>query len=179
MQRFITLQALFKRYRRPGDIVFATLFLAFSAYLLSQLGEQTTWKSAGKLAAQAPFWPMISLGGMTVFAALHLAGSVLSPRLPGRWAEVAFWLRSIEYALWFMLYVLLVPQLGYLPSTLLVAVALALRAGYRSRAGVGGAALAAVVVVVLFKSILKVNVPGGALYEFLPDALRAFMLTWL
>ena len=30
--------------------------------------------------------------------------------------------------------------------------------------------------VVLFKSLLQVKIPGGAVYEFLPGALRNFMI---
>ena len=51
-----------------------------------------------------------------------------------------------------------------------------LRLGYRSRAmmwislGFGGA------VVVLFKGLLSVRIPGGAIYEYLPGALRSFFI---
>ena len=51
MSRVKTLQSLFKRYRRPGDIVFAWLALIVSVFLLSQVLDQTTWKNGGKLFA--------------------------------------------------------------------------------------------------------------------------------
>ena len=95
MTRVKTLQVLFKRYRRPGDIVFAALFLALSIILLSQLVEQTAFRTGNKLAAQPRFWPAVSLIGMTGFAALHLIGSVLSERISGRWKEVALWAASL------------------------------------------------------------------------------------
>ena len=41
MSRVKTLQSLFKRYRRPGDIVFAWVALVVSVFLLSQLVDQT------------------------------------------------------------------------------------------------------------------------------------------
>lgn len=176
--RLVTLQVLFKRYRRPGDIVFALAFLILSLWLLSQLNAQTTWKTGGKLAAQAPLWPAISVGGMVLFAALHVIGSLLSPRIPGRLKEVGLWFRSIEYALWFMLYVMLVPILGYLPVTMLMCFLLALRAGYRRRKMLFASVAGGVLVVVIFKSFLQVKVPGGQIYEYLPSALRSFMLTY-
>jgi hypothetical protein len=173
-----TLRDLFKRYRRPGDLVFAVVFLMFSALLLSQLGNQTQWVPRANLFAQPMFWPAVSLAGMTCFAAMHCIGSLCSPRIEGRWSEVAFWLRSVEYALWFMLYVLLVPVLGYLLSTIIFAVVLSLRAGYRQVGFLAAAALTGFSVVVIFKSLLQVKVPGGQLYEMLPGGLRAFMLTY-
>lgn len=176
--RLMTLQVLFKRYRRPGDIVFALAFLVLSLWLLSQLDAQTTWKKGGKLAAQAPFWPTVSIFGMVFFAALHTLGSVLSARIPGRWTEVGMWFKSVEYALWFMAYVLAVPFIGYLLATMLVCFLLALRAGYRSRAMLGASVFGGVLVVVIFKTFLQVKVPGGQIYEFLPGTLRSFMLTY-
>jgi hypothetical protein len=55
MSRMNTLQALFKRYRRPGDIVFAWAALIISVLLLSQLMDQTAWRAGGKLFAQPRF----------------------------------------------------------------------------------------------------------------------------
>lgn len=178
MSRVKTLQALFQRYRRPGDIVFAWFALIVSVFLLSQIMEQTAWKSGAKLAAQPRFWPAVSLGGMALFAALHLLGSALSERIAGRWGEVATWAASLEYAGWFILYALVVPYAGYLPTTVAFAVLLALRAGYRRPRTLAIAALCAGVIVVLFKTLLRVNLPAGRIYDALPDGLRQIMLTY-
>ncbi|WP_405108301.1 hypothetical protein L0Z65_13070 [Phaeobacter sp. BS52] len=56
MSRVNTLQALFKRYRRPGDIVFAWIILIVALLLLAQLYEQTAWRKGGPLFAQPRFW---------------------------------------------------------------------------------------------------------------------------
>ncbi|MCP4819491.1 MAG: tripartite tricarboxylate transporter TctB family protein [Shimia sp.] len=178
MSRIKTLQALFKRYRRPGDIVFAWLVLVVSVVLLSQLLEQTAWRNGGKLFAQPRFWPAVSLGGMTLFAAFHLLGSALSERLHGRWREVGLWVASLEYAAWFVAYAASVPFLGYLPATMMFAAALTVRVGYRSLGTILAAVGAAVVVVLLFKTFLRVNLPSGVIYESLPDGLRQIMLTY-
>lgn len=178
MSRVKTLQVLFKRFRRPGDIVFAWFFLIVSVLLLSQLAEQTLFKPGGKLFTQPRFWPAVSLVGMTVFAALHLVGSMLSERILGRWKEVGLWVASLEYVAWFILYALVVPYAGYLPSTAFFAVLLVLRAGYRGRGMILGALAAAIVIVLLFKSFLQVKIPSGQIYNVLPDGLRQIMLTY-
>lgn len=178
MSREQTFQSLFKRTRRPGDLVFALVAFVASGVLLTQITGQTTWREGSALFAQPRFWPAVSLGGMAVFAAFHLLGSALSDRIPGRWREVWLWITSFEYAGWFILYAVAVPYAGYLPATVVFAVALALRAGYRRIATLSAAALSAVMIVVLFKALLRVNLPSGRSYEALPDGLRQIMLTY-
>lgn len=173
-----TLQDLFKRYRRPGDLVFSIIFLVFCLVLALYLPSENTWTSRGKLFAQPAFWPYASVLTMLVFAILHLISSLMSPVLPGRWTEVGFWLKSVEFAGWFMIYVITVPQLGYLLATIAFAVSLTLRLGYRGAKYIASAAAFGASVVILFKTFLQVKVPGGAIYELLPTALRSFMLTY-
>ncbi len=178
MSRVKTLQALFKRYRRPGDIVFAWVFLAFALFLLFHLTSQTQFKPGGKFFAQPRFWPAVALFGMAVFAALHLIGSALSERIEGRWQEVWLWIRSVEYAGWFIAYAAVVPIIGYLPATVLAALLLTVRAGYGNRMILTAAFVSAIAIVVLFKSFLQVKLPAGQVYEYLPDGLRQIMLTY-
>tara|TARA_B110000908_G_C10262409_1_gene460357 strand:+ start:4565 stop:5104 length:540 start_codon:yes stop_codon:yes gene_type:complete len=178
MSRVKTLQSLFKRYRRPGDIVFAWIILIFSVFMLSQIFDQSVYKNGGKLFAQPRFWPAVSLSLMTFFAVFHLLGSALSERIEGRWREVLSWLAAFEYAAWFIAYAASVPYGGYLPTTVVFALALTFRAGYRSARMFIAAALSSIVIVVLFKAVLKVNLPSGLIYEALPDGLRQFMLTY-
>ena len=178
MSRVKTLQSLFKRYRRPGDIVFAWIALIAAVFLLSQLVDQTAWKNGGELFAQPRFWPAVSLGAMGRFAAFHLLGSALSERIAGSWHEGWLWSTSLEYAGWFIAYAIAVPYAGYLPSTVIFAVALAVRSGYRKVSTLAAAAVSAVVVVLLFKTFLKVNLPSGLIYESLPDGLRQIMLSY-
>lgn len=178
MSRIKTLQDMFKRYRRPGDLVFALAFLLFAIFLLSQLGEEVKWTKRTKFFAQPSFWPAVAILGMVFFGALHCVGSLVSPRIRGRWREVLFWARSLEYLAWFMAYVIAVPLVGYLPSTVAFAVVLTARAGYRGARMLGAAGAAGIAIVVIFKSFLQVKVPGGAVYEYLPDGIRSFMLTY-
>lgn len=102
----------------------------------------------------------------------------MSERIDGRWQEVWIWIKSVEYAGWFIAYAALVPWSGYLPATLFFAIALTVRAGYRSPLMLGISAVAAITIVVVFKAFLQVKLPGGLTYEYLPDGLRQFMLTY-
>lgn len=174
-----TLQDLFRRYRRPGDIVFAITFLAFALFLYSQIDAQTQVAKRAKWFAQPALWPTIAVTGMAFFAFLHFVSSAVSPRLAGRWAEVLFWLRSLEFVAYFLMYVTCVPWLGYLPATVVFVVFLSLRTGFRSPGALGVSVLFGVAVAVIFRSVLQVKIPAGQLYEFLPDAIRIFALTYL
>lgn len=179
MTRIKFFQELFQRYRRPGDKVFAVVFLLFALFLFSQLGEQTQWVKRTKWFAQPSLWPTVAVCGMVLFGAFHALGSFVSPRIPGRWREVVFWLRSLEYVLYFLIYVVLVPLCGYLPSTLVFALFLALRAGFRSKQALGLVVLFALSVAIVFRGFLQVKIPAGQIYNHLPDALRTFALTYL
>ena len=90
--------------------------------------------------------------------------------------EGASWLRALEYLAWFMLYVYLTPIIGYLAATVLFLVALTLRVGYRDRRMTIIAVAVGFAIVLIFKSFLGVKIPGGAVYESLPDSLRSFMI---
>ena len=161
---------------RGGQLIFALAFLAVSVLLLSQIGTQTVRAEGAAFFAQPRFWPGLALAGMVGFGALHLW------RLPWRqltgadWRELRDWARALEFAAWFMAYVLLVPVLGYLPATLIFVPSLSWRMGYRSARMLGIGVLFAVLVVVTFKMVLSVKIPGGALYEHLPEALRGFFI---
>lgn len=178
MSRIQTLQDMFRRYRRPGDFFIALLSFLFALFLLASLPFQTTWVAKSKLFAQPAFWPAIGVGGMAIFSGLHMLGAILSDRLPGRMAEVMVWVRSLEYAAWFLAYVALVPVAGYLPATLAFTVLMTLRLGYRGWRWMLTAAVFAFVVVLLFKGFLQVNIPAGAWYGQLPEGpVRNFVMT--
>lgn len=161
---------------RRGQFVFALGFLSASVLLLLLIGDQTAWVDKTRLAAQPRFWPAVGLGLMVGALALHLW------RMPWRGvtrfdrAELRRWLTVFEFAGWFMAYVVAVPIFGYLPTTLVFMPAFAWRMGYRSRKMMAISVLFAICVVVMFKSVLSVKIPGGAVYEYLPGALRSFAI---
>ena len=170
---------ILQRDRHPGDLAFAVAFLVITILLVSQLGDQAPWVKRTKFFAQPAFWPTVSLIGMLFFAVLNCLGSWLSPKSPGRGIEVLMWLRSVEYAAWFLVYVWVVPKIGYLGATILFTLILTYRVGYRSKGMFVGAVAMAVGIVVIFKAFLQVKVPSGQIYEYLPDGIRNFMLLYL
>lgn len=176
MQRVLNFLALFQRERRPGDLVFAVAFFLLAGLALVILPQQAQFFPKKPVVTQPGFWPLIGVLMMVVFGAFHLLGTYNAPRLLGRMKEVMMWARSLEYVVWFILYVTAVPLLGYLPSTLIFALLLSLRLGYRSAQALGSAAAFAIAVVLIFKAGLGVKLPAGEIYQFLPDSIRAFVM---
>ncbi|WGI23601.1 tripartite tricarboxylate transporter TctB family protein [Amylibacter sp. IMCC11727] len=145
--------------------------------MLSQLGEQAKFNPKGKFFAQPAVWPGIGVFGMTFFGGLHLF-TRYKHRVAGTLGEFFTWVRALEFVGWFMVYVFAVPLIGYLPCTIVFTVTLALRMGYRSGKMLCWAAIAGLAIVVVFKTLLQVKIPGAASYEYLPDALRNFMIVY-
>ena len=165
-----------------AEIVFGIFSFCIALILLTQIGSETQWLDGKPWHRQPSFWPAVSIAGMTVFGALELIFSWrrnATGRGESITGEVINWLVPVEYAVWFMAYVLAVPAGGYLPVTLIFCTALARRLGYRTGRHMIAALLTGLATVVLFKSFLAVKIPGGAVYEFLPDALRNFMILYL
>lgn len=169
---------VFPNARKPGELLFAMLILALALLLISQIGHQTSWLPGKGLAAQPRLWPLIGLGTMSIFGALHLWSTSHNRRTPGRWREALIWVSSLEYVAWYLLYVASVPYAGYLLATLIFCLFLTWRAGFRSARPFLVAALFALAVVLFFKTTLNVKIPGGAIYEYLPAAARNFMLRY-
>ncbi len=170
--------------------------------MLALSGAQLKWNAVG-FHKQPGFWSVLSLIGMALFAlALLLQPAAMRSakyvdvnvnvdvdgdnddinrnRTTRNWRTLCQqWFGTAEYALYFLLYVYAVPRLGYLPSTLIALCLLMYRLGYRSARMQLTACLVGASIVVLFKSLLQVKIPGGALYEMFPSALRNFLTLYL
>ncbi len=159
-----------------GQSVFAVCFLGFALVLFLLLPYQTTRVESATWHTQPGFWPIISITGMVIFGVFHLW------RLPRRkfekmdLKEATLWVRGFEFVLWFMAYVLLVPLIGYLPSTLIFVLPMIYRQGYRRPFYFYCGALFVFAVVVFFKVLLEVKIPGAALYEMFPENVRNFLI---
>lgn len=169
----------------PGDLVFAVVFLIFAAFLLSHLGDQTKWVRKAGLFAQPRFWPAVGVIGMTGFGAAQLwmtwrgwKTRPKSQRRPRERAEVLHWLRAFEYVVWFLAYVQIVGIIGYLLTTVVALPLMVWRMGYRTARWLWISAATGLGIVLLFKTFLQVKIPGGMVYEYLPDALRNFMIVY-
>lgn len=164
--------------RKPGELLFCAAFVIFAAGLLSMMGWQTSWLDGRGLAAQPRLWPSISLGGMVLFGGTLWLRTRQMVRTPGRWREAGVWALSLEFVGWYVLYVLAIPILGYLLSTILFCTLLTMRLGYRSRLAILSALGFALFVVLTFKAAFNVRIPGGAIYEFAPDGLRYILIRY-
>ena len=161
---------------KSGDLLFAILFFISSAFLISQLPDQVKWFKNTKITSQPSLWCSIGLIGMTAFGFIHLILKIRLKDLNKELKEGFIWIRSSEFAGWFLLYVILVPNIGYLFATILVAPALTYRVGYRDKAMIAYSIITGLSIVLIFKTFLEVKIPGGAIYEFLPNTLRSFMI---
>jgi hypothetical protein len=166
--------------RRRGDVVFAIAALIFAVVMLALIGEQTELVKRLQWTHQPRFWPVVSLGGMALFGLLYAIGSVRDRHREGpsssRAVELFLWLRAGEFAVWFMVYVFVVPVLGYLVTTILFSALLAYRAGYRTPRMMAYAVVVGIGIVLIFKTFLSVKIPGGAVYEVFPEAVRNFLI---
>lgn len=169
---------IFARAAPVAEREFALIFAIVALVLFLLLPVQTDWVTRAKLYEQPAFWPAISLGVMVVFAIGFVIRSLRSGGQPNVGAEIWTWCRALEFVGWYLAYVWLVPYLGYLIATILFACCLAWRVGYRSVGWMVAAAVFGLVVVGLFKSLLGVNIPAGAIYDALPaGAVRSFLMT--
>jgi putative tricarboxylic transport membrane protein len=178
-QHDISELAVVKHHR--AEIVFGVLSFAFAVFLLTRIGNQTTWIEGRRFVEQPAFWPAVSIVGMTVFGAFELFYSWRRswPMRVGNVAsEVLLWAKALEYAASFMAYVLAVPVFGYLPTTVVLCAALTWRLGYRRPVPLLAAVATGIATVVVFKSFLGVKIPGGLVYEYLPDGLRNVMILY-
>lgn len=173
-------QDIHARTRNAGQIWFVAGALVLTLVLLSQIRGQTLWVD-GKIsfAAQPRFWPAVGLISMAVGLGLHLW------RMKRRWpgladkVELRRWLEPVEYVIWFMVFVFMVPVIGFLPMSVGFACALTWRLGYRGKFYLIAAAAFAIGTVLFFKAGLGVRIPGAWAYGFLPNPLQSFFIVYL
>lgn len=161
-----------------AEIVFALTSFLVAVVLAALWSSETTWIDGQPWSRQPGLWPLIAVVGMLLFGAGELIACLVRNlrRGGGNVAEeLALWARAGEYVIWFMGYVMATPWIGYLPATMIFTTALAWRLGYRGRI-VALSPVVALGIVVLFKTVLSVRIPGGEVYEFLPQALRNFLV---
>ena len=162
-----------------GQRIFAICVLLIAVTLLFFADSELKWKKNVDFHRQPGFWSIIGLSGMAFFSTLELIMPPWKMEIPAyfHWKSWLFnWFGPLEFAAYFLIYVYLVPKLGYLPTTLLVFPLLVLRVGYRERKYLAYSWIVGIVIVVLFKTFLQVKIPGGELYSIFPDAIRNFLI---
>ena len=164
-----------------AEVVFAVASFLVAVVLAALWSSQTAWIEGQDWSRQPGLWPLIAVAGMLVFGAGELIACLIRNARNGGGdvgAELGLWLKALEYAGWFLVYVTLTPWIGYLPATMLFTTLLALRLGYRGRA-LALAPLLSLGIVLMFKAGLSVRIPGGAVYDLFPQALRNFLVLYL
>jgi len=167
-----------RRSRRPGELTFALLFLAFALFLWWHLGEQARWMRRLQWFQQPALWPGLAIWGMLAFGLAYLAEVLFARPSEKERLEVLTWLRALEFVGWYMAYAWAVGWLGYLPATVLAMVLMVVRLGIASRGMVLAAVAFALAVVLVFKSFFRVGIPGGQLYALFPPEVRLFLSVW-
>ena len=166
---------------QAAELFFALMLTAGSVLLLSLIGDQIKYFSSKPFFKQPGLWTSIGLVGMVLSGILYsltlwLGKSRLPKKNQSLINELLVWMRSVEYLIWFMAYVLAVPWAGYLSATVVLGVLLTFRLGYKEQKYYTAIVATAIAIVVIFKSLLLVKIPGGALYDFFPDAIRNFLI---
>ena len=160
-----------------------------ASYLAAQFGlaePEGRLVRLGKILKQGWVAPLLCLAILVPAALLNLNGSYrilrlrARQRVPWRWQyEMGQWLRALEFIVYFILYTLSVPMLGYLVSTLLMGGFLTVRLGYRGWRWMAIGLSASFGIVVLFRTLLQIKTPVNIwLYNQLPDGLSLFLKTW-
>ena len=181
---------LFKFQRGRADLLFSVLILGMALLLLLTFFDQSGWadrdlpqKRLGKVLKQPWIGPVIALL-ILVPAALGNLGLSLRRALLDRRKhrpnktryEVVQWLRAIEFIVYFIIYTRSIEIVGYLIATVIFAMLMVLRLGYRSWRWVGIAAGVSFLSVVFFRTLLQIKTPVNIwLYNQLPEGLERFM----
>ena len=181
---------LFKFQRGRADLLFSALILGMALLLLLTFFDQSGWadrdlpqKRLGKVLKQPWIGPVIALL-ILVPAALGNLGLSLRRALLDRRKhrpnktryEVVQWLRAIEFIVYFIIYTRSIEIVGYLIATVIFAMLMVVRLGYRSWRWVGIAAGVSFLSVVFFRTLLQIKTPVNIwLYNQLPEGLERFM----
>ena len=181
---------LFKFQRGRADLLFSVLILGVALLLALTFFDQSGWadrdlpqKRLGKVLKQPWIGPVIALL-ILVPAALGNLGLSLRRALLDRRKhrpnktryEVVQWLRAIEFIVYFIIYTRSIEIVGYLIATVIFAILMVVRLGYRSWRWVGIAAGVSFLSVVFFRTLLQIKTPVNIwFYNQLPDGLERFM----
>ena len=174
---------LFDSSQKNGEIVFSAFLLIIALLLLALIGQQTSYIKGMAFVSQPRFWPGLCLFGFALFSAVHFFNVFKTfdsaTQKQATLDEVRNWVSPLEYAIYFMAYVYATQWLGYLFSTLIFSTFLVKRCGYYGQRWTVSAAAFALIVVLFFKTFLQIKIPGGVIYEWLPNSLRNFMILYL
>ena len=181
---------LFAFKRGRGDLVFSFVMLGLVLFLLWHFTGESGWdqrklpqKRVGKILKQPWVGPFLCMTILVPAVVFNLWQSYrkrrrdVRQRIPNRIKyELEMWVRSFEFIAYFLIYTFVIGYIGYLFATLLFAVCLTYRLGYRSRRWIAVSASSAFAIVLLFRTILQIKTPVNIwLYNQLPVSIESFM----
>ncbi len=168
-----------------GEKAFAILMAMLSAFLLYSIPHETQWFGGMAVSKQPRFWPAMCIIGLSLFAfgygfSVWLKAAARdqldSTDTHAEMGEMQHWLRPIEFVVYFLVYVMAVPWLGYLLATLAYFLLMTLRMGYRKKSMLWVSLATGLLIVLVFKTLLQVKISSGAWYDLLPDSWATFMI---
>ena len=181
---------LFEFKRVTGDLTLSIIFLMLVSFLLISFNTESGWdgrelsqKRVGKILKQQWVGPLICMVILVPATIYNLYQSTIQLninkrlRMPSRIKHELFqWLKSLEFIFYFLIYTNIITIFGYLISTVIFAIFLTTRLGYRSLEWILRSAIAAFIIVIIFRSILQIKTPVNIwLYKFLPQNFEVFM----
>jgi hypothetical protein len=184
------IENLFGFKRTRGDLILSIIMLGIALFLLWHFGDEGGWNDrdlpqsrVGKILKQQWVGPLMALAILVPSAVLNVWMSYRWTQKPERrhrpnrtMFEVVQWLRALEFLTYFIIYSYCVPVLGYLLSTLIFALFLTTRLGYRKPRWLAYSAGTAMLIVLVFRTFLQIKTPVNIwLYEQFPPALETFM----
>ena len=189
-ERKFKVENLFEFKRITGDLTLSIIFLLFVVFLLIYFNSESGWsardlnqKRVGKILKQqwvgplmcmAILLPATILNTLEAFKAYKKSKRLLLPNKI--MYEMTQWIRSLEFILYFLVYTFSITVLGYLISTLIFAVFLTYRLGYRTKKWIFISLFSSFIVVLIFRTILQIKTPVNIwLYKFFPENLEVFM----
>ena len=189
-ERKFKVENLFEFKRITGDLTLSIIFLLFVVFLLIYFNSESGWsardlnqKRVGKILKQqwvGPLMCMVILLPATILNILEAFKAYKKSKrllLPNKiMYEMTQWIRSLEFILYFLVYTFSITVLGYLISTLIFAVFLTYRLGYRTKKWIFISLFSSFIVVLIFRTILQIKTPVNIwLYQYLPENIEIFM----
>ncbi len=189
-ERKFKIENLFEFKRTKGDLALSIIFLLVVMFLLIHFNLESGWydrdldhKRFGKILKQQWVGPLICMCILFPSACINFYQSCKSSinkkklRIKNLTIyEILEWIKSLEFIFYFLAYTFLISFLGYLFSTLVFAVFLTYRLGYRTFKWICISLFSAFCIVLIFRTILQIKTPINIwLYDKFPETLEIFM----
>ena len=189
-ERKFKVENLFEFKRITGDLTLSIIFLLFVVFLLIYFNSESGWsardlnqKRVGKILKQQWVGPLMCMAILLPATILNILEAFKAYKkskrllLPNKiMYEMTQWIRSLEFILYFLVYTFSITVLGYLISTLIFAVFLTYRLGYRTKKWIFISLFSSFIVVLIFRTILQIKTPVNIwLYQYLPENIEIFM----